>query len=97
MPELNTWPGLFADTDPHSNPGSQAQENCSGQSLGKLSGRKGMREVWFGANVTARSAPLPTITDIADCIAMASFQRPEGEVVVWLDTAGIVRYGSKVT
>lgn len=102
MPELNRWPGLFTDSDPHDSPGAQVQENCHDQSLGTLAGRKGMREVFFG-NATARVSmtpyidldSLPALTDIPDLIACASFLRPEGEVVVFMDTAGTVRQGRK--
>ena len=95
MTKIDRWPGLYADTDPQDNPGSQVQENCSASAIGKLTGRKGMREVWIG-NATARESE-PTLTNLSGVMACASFQRPGEEVLVWLEEDGTVRYGRKIT
>lgn len=94
MAEISNWPGLFTDTSPHQNPGSRVQENCHARSVGTLAARKGRREVFFG-NATARGS-VATLTDLDDVLAMAAFTRPDGDVVVWLEDDGTVRYGKKL-
>lgn len=93
MPDIKQWPGLFSDVDPHDNPGAEIQSNCMSISPGKLVGRAGVREAHFD-NTTARGGGnVSDITSLPDIIHLTSFRRPDSDLVVYLDSTGVVRVG----
>jgi len=88
------WKGLLTDGDPHNLPEGAAvvQDNAACRRAGILDVRGGSREVWF-ENLTARGAPPADITSLPDLLHIASFNRPEGLLLLTFDDEGNVAAG----
>lgn len=88
------WKGLFTGGDPHDLPegAAVAQDNAECRRPGMLDVRGGSREVWF-ENLAARGQAPADITGLPDLLAIASFNRPEGLLLLTLDDEGNVRAG----
>ena len=88
------WLGLVTNADKRDIPPGAAtvQTNVTTETDGKLSVRRGSREVSF-TNHTARTAPADPDASLADIVGMFYFHRPEANMVVMQYSDGTVRVG----
>jgi len=94
MANAPQWAGLITDVDPHDNPGARIQDNCQSLSLGKLTGRKGVREVWL-EDAVARGAPATDVTTLPNVLALSTLRTAHGDYLVYLNSDGELHSGRR--
>lgn len=95
MADKLPWPGLATDPSPHI-VGARVSENCRALRPGILSGRGAARECWLESAVE-REVVATDLTTLPDVLAVSTLRRPEGDVLIYLNSDGELHAGRRPT